>query len=132
MPVLWDKQKKTIVNNESLDIIDIFNTDFNSIAKHPDVDLKPSDLKDKLEELNSWIYPSINNGVYRCGFAQAQEPYEEAFGELYAALDKAEDILSKSRYIAGDKFTFMDIRLFMTLIRFDPVRHVDAEALCYP
>jgi glutathionyl-hydroquinone reductase len=122
VPVLWDKQNRTIVNNESIDLIQILNSDFNSVAKNADLDLIPKDIETHLEELNSWIYNGINNGVYRCGFATKQAAYEKAFEELFSALDRAEAILSQSRYLCGDRFTWMDIRLFMTLIRFDPVR----------
>lgn len=76
MPVLWDKKTKTIVNNESSEIIRMFNSQFNAVAKKPALDLYPEDLKDQIDEVNSWVYPCINNGVYRCGFATAQAPYE--------------------------------------------------------
>eukprot|EP00892_Ulva_mutabilis_P007233 jgi/Ulvmu1/4882/UM020_0168.1 len=121
VPILWDKNTNMIVNNESSEIIRIFNSQFNSVAKNPSLDLYPEDLKDQIEDVNSWVYPCINNGVYRCGFATAQEPYETAFQELFAALDKVEGILGEQRYVAGNKLTEADIRLFMTLIRFDPV-----------
>jgi glutathionyl-hydroquinone reductase len=121
VPVLWDKKNGTIVNNESSEIIRILNAQFNRFAKNPDLDLYPEDLRETIDEVNSWVYPTINNGVYRCGFAQRQAPYEQAFNELFASLDKVEDILAKQRYIAGDCLTEADIRLFVTLIRFDPV-----------
>jgi glutathionyl-hydroquinone reductase len=124
VPVLWDKQSKTIVNNESIDLIKILNSDFNSIAQNADLDLIPPDLEAHLEELNGWIYNNINNGVYRCGFATKQEAYEKAFEELFASLDRAEAVLENSRYIGGERLTWMDVRLFMTLIRFDPVRRL--------
>jgi putative glutathione S-transferase len=124
VPVLWDKEKKTIVNNESSEIIKMFNDEFNNYAKHPHVNLYPPHLKSNMEQVNSWTYNSINNGVYRCGFATKQKPYEEAFAELFAALDQCEDILSKQRYIAGSELTESDIRLFETFVRFDQVYYV--------
>jgi putative glutathione S-transferase len=121
VPVLWDTKTNRIVNNESSEITRMFNDEFNAIAKHPEVEMYPKHLKSAMEEVNGWTYNNINNGVYRCGFATAQAPYEEAFHQLFASLDKCEDILSKQRYIAGDELTESDIRLFMTLIRFDEV-----------
>lgn len=133
VPVLWDKQKKTIVNNESADIILMLNDAFNDVAKKPDLDLNPEALRGEIEAVNEWIYPTINNGVYRCGFAQQQAPYEEAFRELFASLDRVEGILAKQRYLAGDKLTLADVRLFMTLIRFDTVRcRCQSLCLCRP
>ena len=79
VPVLWDKQTKSIVNNESADIVRMFNDAFNGIAKKPEVDIYPEHLKNEIDSVNEWVYPTINNGVYRCGFATKQEPYEEAF-----------------------------------------------------
>lgn len=121
VPVLWDKEKKTIVNNESKEITRMFNFEFNKVAKNPTLDLYPAELQGKIDEVNEWIYDSINNGVYKCGFATKQEPYEIAFKALFAGLDKCEEILSKQRYIAGNILTEADIRLFVTLIRFDEV-----------
>mmetsp|Transcript_47782 Transcript_47782/g.87857 ORF Transcript_47782/g.87857 Transcript_47782/m.87857 type:complete len:334 (-) Transcript_47782:333-1334(-) len=123
-PVLWDKKEGCIVNNESLEIIMMFNSQFQEWAKYPDIDLYPADLADACKAANEWIFFNINSGVYRCGFARAQEPYDEAVNELFAHLDKAEEILSKQRYIAGDKFTWVDLRLFMSLVRFDEVYFV--------
>jgi glutathionyl-hydroquinone reductase len=102
----------------------MLNDEFNQVAKHPELNLFPKHLVSSIEEVNSWSYNAINNGVYRCGFASKQKPYEEAFHELFEALDKCEEILSKQRYIAGDQLTEADIRLFMTFIRFDEVYFV--------
>lgn len=121
VPVLWDKKSKCIVNNESAEIIRMLNSEFNDFAKNPGFDLYPKALVSKIEEVNTWVYPTINNGVYRCGFAKKQGAYDIAFGELFDSLDKCEEILSKQRYIAGDVITEADIRLFCTLIRFDEV-----------
>ncbi|KAI8474952.1 MAG: glutathione S-transferase [Monoraphidium minutum] len=121
VPVLWDKKRSTIVNNESSEIMRMINASFNHLAKHPGLDLYPPHLRADIDSANEWVYPSINNGVYRCGFAQKQEPYEAAFKELFAALDRCEAILARQRYIAGGALTEADVRLFMTLIRFDAV-----------
>ncbi|CAI8582957.1 unnamed protein product [Vicia faba] len=121
VPILWDKKLKTIVNNESSEIIRMFNTEFNNIAENPTLDLYPTELRAQIDETNEWTYHDINNGVYKCGFAKKQEPYVDAVSRLYEALDKCEDILSKQRYICGNKLTEADIRLFVTLIRFDEV-----------
>lgn len=83
VPVLWDKQTKSIVNNESADIVRMFNDAFNKIAKHPEVDIYPEHLRKAIDDVNEWVYPNINNGVYRAGFATKQEPYEEAFGWVF-------------------------------------------------
>ncbi|KAH0453641.1 hypothetical protein IEQ34_017965 [Dendrobium chrysotoxum] len=120
--VLWDKKLKTIVNNESSEIIRMFNTEFNEIAENADLDLYPSHLQAVIDEVNELVYDAINNGVYKCGFAIKQGPYYEAVVKLYNALDKCEEILSKQRYICGSELTEADIRLFVTLIRFDEVR----------
>jgi putative glutathione S-transferase len=79
VPVLWDKKHNTIVNNESSDILRIFNSAFNDLAQNPSLDLYPEPLRSKIDEVNEWVYSDINNGVYRCGFATQQEPYEQAF-----------------------------------------------------
>ena len=121
VPILWDKEKKTIVSNESSEIIQMLNSEFNDFATNPDLDLNPSDMLQAMKEVDDWIYPNINNGVYRCGFAKSQEAYDVAIGELTEAFDKVDAILQKQRYIAGDKFTLSDIRLFVTLLRFDEV-----------
>ncbi|OMJ90734.1 hypothetical protein SteCoe_6811 [Stentor coeruleus] len=115
VPVLWDKAAKTIVNNESPEIIIMLNNCFDG------PDFYPEDLREKIEELNAWIYDKINNGVYKSGFASTQSAYEEAVTELFEALDQVEVILDRNRFLAGDRFTTADIRLFTTLIRFDCV-----------
>lgn len=121
VPILWDKKENTIVSNESSEIIKMLNTEFNEFAKNPDLDLAPSDMEDAMKEVDEWIYPSINNGVYRCGFATSQEAYGKAIEELTESFDRIEEILKKQRFVAGDKFTLSDIRLFVTLVRFDEV-----------
>ncbi|KAJ3998776.1 glutathione S-transferase [Lentinula boryana] len=124
VPVLWDKKDKTIVNNESSEIIRIFNTAFNHLLpkEYAEVDLYPDSLKAKIDELNEWIYPNINNGVYRAGFATSQEAYSTAVKQVFEALDKIEAILAgDKKYIVGDQLTECDVRLWVTIIRFDPV-----------
>ncbi|ELR25249.1 glutathione Stransferase domain containing protein [Acanthamoeba castellanii str. Neff] len=121
VPVLWDSQTKKIVNNESSEIIRMFNTEFNAFAKHPEVDLYPAEQREEIDALNTWMYETINNGVYKCGFATSQAAYEEAFQVLFATLDDAEEKLSKTRFLGGNKPNEADIRLFVTLVRFDPV-----------
>ncbi|GLI71346.1 hypothetical protein VaNZ11_016508 [Volvox africanus] len=121
VPVLWDKKERTIVNNESSEIIRMFNSSFNHIAKNPDLDLYPEPLRASIDQVNSWVYPSINNGVYRCGFATSQAAYDTAFQELFSALDRCEDLLSRQRFLVGSQLTEADVRLFQTLIRFDEV-----------
>jgi putative glutathione S-transferase len=121
VPVLWDKHARRIVNNESSEIIRILNSAFQAYATHPEVDLYPEPLRPQIDELNSWIYPQINNGVYRCGFARSQRAYSAAFESLFVALDQAEEILSRRRFLTGNTLTEADVRLFTTLVRFDPV-----------
>ncbi|GAB2281145.1 hypothetical protein Dimus_015749 [Dionaea muscipula] len=121
VPVLWDKKLKTIVNNESSEIIRMFNSEFNDFATNPDLDLYPPHLRAEIDEINEWVYDGINNGVYRCGFAKKQGPYDEAVKKVFEALDRCEDILGKQRYLCGGTLTEADIRLFVTLIRFDEV-----------
>lgn len=109
------------MNNESSEIIRMLNSEFNEFAKNPELDFYPETIRQQIDEVNGWVYPTINNGVYRCGFAQSQEAYDEAIDQLTASFDRIEDILSKQRYIAGSQFTEADIRLFVTLLRFDEV-----------
>eukprot|EP01133_Synstelium_polycarpum_P013397 gene13397-15776_t len=121
VPVLWDKQTSSIVNNESSEIIRMFNSEFNDLAKNPTLDLCPANLVKEIDEVNAFVYDNVNNGVYKCGFAPTQEGYDFAFTNLFNALDNLEERLSKSRYLVGSCMTEADIRLFTTLIRFDAV-----------
>lgn len=120
VPVLWDKKTNTIVSNESSEIIRMFNSAFDDVGALP-VDFLPSELVDEIDELNAFIYPKVNNGVYRSGFATTQEAYEEAVTELFEALDTLEKRLADKRYLTGNTITEADWRLFTTLVRFDPV-----------
>lgn len=122
VPILWDKKLNTIVNNESADIIRILNSDFNALTGNDD-DYYPELLRSDIDEINELVYHSINNGVYKSGFATTQEAYEEAVNALFDALEEVETRLSSSRYLVGDTLTEADWRLFTTLIRFDPVYH---------
>lgn len=121
VPILFDKKLKTIVSNESSEIIQMLNSRFNDFASNPELDLAPDDLSEAMDKVDSWVYPNINNGVYRCGFAKSQQAYDNAIVELTEAFDRIEDLLSKQRFITGDRFTLSDIRLFVTLLRFDEV-----------
>ncbi|XP_071113670.1 glutathionyl-hydroquinone reductase YqjG-like [Haliotis cracherodii] len=126
VPVLWDKQLKTIVNNESSEIIRMLNTEFNAFCKtseQRELNFYPADLQAVIDGINEWVYPQINNGVYRCGFARSQEAYDSAVAEVFQGLDRVEEILSKQRYLTGSRVTEADIRLFTTLVRFDNVYH---------
>jgi glutathionyl-hydroquinone reductase len=120
VPVLWDRATRTIVNNESSEIIRMLNSEFDEFGNSA-LDLYPQELRSALDETNSFVYGAINNGVYRCGFARGQSAYEEAFCKLFAALDSLEERLSCQRYLIGDRFTEADLRLFPTLVRFDAV-----------
>ncbi|GLS32079.1 putative glutathione S-transferase [Mesorhizobium albiziae] len=120
VPVLWDKREETIVSNESAEIIRMFNSAFDEWAD-ASIDFYPEPLRAEIDRLNAKIYPSLNNGVYRAGFATTQEAYEEGFRDVFAMLDELEEILSRTRYLTGDRITEADWRLFTTLLRFDPV-----------
>ena len=123
VPILWDKQTATIVNNESREIIRMFDTEFDDIAKNQ-IDLYPQQLQEKIDKAIDDIYDPINNGVYKAGFAKSQSAYEEAVKELFAALDYWEDVLAKQEYLCGDSLTEADICMFTTLYRFDAVYYV--------
>jgi glutathionyl-hydroquinone reductase len=120
VPVLWDKQQNTVVSNESSEIIRMLNSAFNDFGD-ASLDFYPEALRGEIDEINALVYPNINNGVYRAGFATKQEAYEEAFGQLFDALDQVEERLSRQRYLVGKQLTEADWRLFTTLLRFDPV-----------
>jgi putative glutathione S-transferase len=118
VPVLWDKQRRTIVNNESADILRMFNAGFGTLARNS-IDLYPEHLRPAIDALNAEIYPKLNNGVYRCGFATTQVAYEEAYHGVFEMLEHLEERLASGPYLFGDDLTEADIRLFVTLVRFD-------------
>jgi len=122
VPVLWDKQEKRIVNNESADIIRMFNSAFDHLTGNT-LDLYPEPLRAEIDAWNDRIYADVNNGVYRCGFAKSQAAYDAAFDRLFATLDELEEHLASRRYLAGDYLTEADWRLFVTLVRFDTAYH---------
>ncbi|KAK9137996.1 hypothetical protein Sjap_008590 [Stephania japonica] len=124
VPMLWDVERRVVFCNESYDIIELFNSGFNDVAGNPGLDLCPPSLKGKVEEWNAVIYPNVNNGVYRCGFAQSQEAYDLAVNGLFSTLDMVDEHLASSRYLCGDVLTLADVCLFTTLIRFDLVYNV--------
>lgn len=120
VPVLWDKKQKVIVNNESSEIIRMFNTAFNDQTGNK-LDLYPKALQKEIDDINNYVYPNINNGVYKAGFSTNQDVYHEEVQKLFSALDTIEKRLDSSRYLVGNQITEADWRLFTTLIRFDPV-----------
>ncbi|GGC11064.1 glutathione-dependent reductase [Marinobacterium zhoushanense] len=123
VPVLWDKQTSSIVSNESADILRMLNTGF-SATRDRGPDLYPSDLAADIDALNAYLYTDLNNGVYQAGFATTQQAYEEAYQKVFAALDELEQRLADGRhYLFGDRMTETDIRLFVTLVRFDLAYH---------
>ena len=122
VPILWDKDRDTIVSNESAEIIRMFNSAFNGITGDAQ-DFYPDALRDQIDALNARIYDAVNNGVYKAGFATSQQAYDSAVHTLFDALDWVEDILSRNRYLAGDSITEADWRLFPTIARFDAVYH---------
>lgn len=121
VPVLWDKKTRSIVNNESSEIIRMLNSAFNDVARRPELDFYPEPLRHAVDEINAFVYERINNGVYRAGFAVTQEAYEEAFDALFDALDRIEARLARQRYLVGSRMTEADWRFFTTLVRFDAV-----------
>jgi putative glutathione S-transferase len=120
VPVLWDKKRKTIVSNESSEIIRMLNSSFNALTNESS-DFYPKELRSEIDAVNDLIFPNVNNGVYRAGFAIKQEAYEEAFRDVFRTLDELERRLSRQRYLTGPRLTEADWRLFTTLIRFDAV-----------
>ena len=122
VPVLWDKLRETIVSNESAEIIRMFNSAFDGVGAASG-DYYPEPLRDGIDAVNGRVYDTVNNGVYKSGFATTQEAYEEAVVPLFETLDWLEERLSRQRYVAGARLTEADIRLFTTLARFDPVYH---------
>jgi putative glutathione S-transferase len=122
VPTLWDKERRTIVNNESSEIIRMFNSAFNAYTDDR-ADYYPAALRDEIDRINDLVYTTVNNGVYRSGFAVTQDAYEEACRGLFDTLDKLEDRLSRQRWLVGNQITEADWRLFSTLIRFDAVYH---------
>ncbi|TRW98617.1 glutathione S-transferase family protein [Paracoccus sp. M683] len=122
VPVLWDRERDTIVSNESADIIRMFNSAFNGLTGNED-DYNPPSLRKECEQLNQRIYDTVNNGVYKAGFATSQDAYDKAVWPLFDSLDWLEETLSRSRYLTGDRVTEADWRLLTTALRFDPVYH---------
>jgi putative glutathione S-transferase len=123
VPMLWDRRTGAIVNNESADIVRMLNSEFNAFASRVLHDLYPENLRPEIERWNAIIYPRVNNGVYRAGFATAQDKYEDAVRELFATLDMLDAHLGTQRYLCGSVTTEADWRLFTTLARFDAVYH---------
>ena len=123
VPILYDKLNNSIVNNESSEVLRLLNSEFASHAKgkFAEFDFYPEALRPEIDAVNEWIYHDINNGVYKAGFAKSQDAYEAAYDALFKSLDRVEEILSSSRYLVKGAFTEADIRLFMTLARFDEV-----------
>lgn len=123
VPALWDKKTGSIVSNESSEIIRMFNSELGALTDDTS-DFYPAPLREQIDAINERVYATVNNGVYRCGFAGTQAAYEEAFDELFATLDHLDERLADNRYLCGDRLTEADWRLFTTLIRFDPVYYL--------
>jgi len=121
VPLLFDEKTQKIVSNESAEIIMMLNTEFNAFATNPSLDLYPQALRDGIDAVHSWVYPHINDGVYRCGFARSQEAYETALEAHWQAMDKAEAHLEGKAFLIGDTLTMADVELFPTLVRYDAV-----------
>lgn len=120
VPVLWDKKQNTIVNNESSEILRMFNSAFDEVGAK-EGDFSPEALLDEIDAINDKVYNNVNNGVYKTGFATEQSVYEENFDNLFNTLDELEELLGKQKYLVSDQITEADWRLFTTLVRFDPV-----------
>jgi len=123
VPIVWDKKNQTIVNNESSEIIRFLNTGFREIGPKTEYDLYPEELKSEIDELNEWVYDTVNNGVYKSGFATSPEAYKAAVVPLFDSLDRLEKILQDKEFLIGSRLTEADVRLYTTIIRFDPVYH---------
>ncbi|KAJ3149815.1 S-glutathionyl-(chloro)hydroquinone reductase [Geranomyces variabilis] len=123
VPVLWDKKEQTIVNNESSEVIRMLNTAFDQWSSAPHISYYPDNLVKEIDSLNEWIYDEINNGVYKAGFATSQEAYETNYKKVFSGLAKVEKILADKKWLCGDTLTEADIRLWTTIVRFDPVYH---------
>ena len=128
VPTLWDKKKETIASNESAEIIRMFNSAFDGLeGVRTDLDFYPGELQEEIDSVNARVYDTVNNGVYKAGFATAQDKYEEAYNALFDSLDWLEERLSSQRYLVGGRLTEADWRLFTTLIRFDAVYYSHFE-----
>ncbi|KAG0045448.1 hypothetical protein BGZ83_009347 [Gryganskiella cystojenkinii] len=124
VPVLWDKKTNTIVNNESSEIIRMFNSAFDRLVPETaGINYYPEHLRHEIDSVNEWVYDTVNNGVYKSGFATTQEAYEKNVYPLFQSLDRIEGILSKADYLVGNTLTEADVRLWPTIVRFDPVYH---------
>ncbi|KAI0090352.1 glutathione S-transferase [Irpex rosettiformis] len=123
VPVLWDKKTSTIVNNESSEIIRMFNSEFNDQLSPAEakLDFYPEELRAEVDSVNEWVYDTVNNGVYKSGFATSQSAYEAAVIPLFKSLDRLENMLEGKEYLIGNRLTEADVRLFVTIVRFDPV-----------
>jgi putative glutathione S-transferase len=121
VPVLWDSHSESIVNNESAEIVRMLNSEFNAFARRKLADLYPKELRKEIDSINERVYRTVNNGVYRAGFATAQDKYEQAVTDLFKTLDWLERRLAKRRWLCGTRLTEADVRLFTTLVRFDAV-----------
>lgn len=124
VPILWDKKNKVIVNNDSGEIARMFNSAFNNLAKNPQLDLCPEELRESIDSLNKWVHSDINSVVYKAGHAATQQEYDNAYYLLFDALDELDDSFGKSRYMIGNQLTEVDLRLFPTLLRFDEIYYV--------
>ena len=123
VPVLWDKARQTIVNNESADIVRMLNSAFDAVGADAALDFYPEPLREEIDKVNRAVYDDVNNGVYKAGFATTQQAYESAFDALFARLDRLEERLARRRWLVGDRITEVEWRLFTTLVRFDAVYH---------
>lgn len=123
LPLLFDKKTKTVVNNESAEILRMFGTALKPLASRKHVDLYPQDLQPIIDELNDWIYTDVANGSYKAGFSSNQDVYETAYEKFFAALDRIDTLLANNKFLAGDLVTEADVRLFPPMFRFDPVYH---------